>query len=141
MRRTASQQWVAEEQNAVQAMVRRLECNDRVLSLYDQTLTTSQDADHLALKALPPTMRQLITQLVETRSQLRAGARIVGQRLHSIDSWIIQIETASEVLQEAFRHVSQRLEDQQATSSHLHQTIQTEGAEAPQRDELMGQEM
>ena len=122
-------------------MVRRLERIDRVLSLYNQTLTASQDADHLALKALPPTMRQLVTQLVETRNELRAGARIVGQRLHSIDSWIIQIETASEVLQEAFRHVSQTLDDQQATSSHLHQTIQTEDAEARQRDELMGQEM
>ena len=141
MRRTASQQRAAEEQSAVQAMVRRLERIDRVLSLYDQTLTTSQDADHLALNALPPTMRQLVTQLVETRSELRAGARIVGQRLASIDSWIIRIETASEVLQEAFRHVSQRFDDQQATSSHLHQTIQAEGAEAPQRDELMGQEM
>ena len=141
MRRTASQQRAAEEQNAVQAMVRRLERIDRVLNLYDQTLTKSQDADHLALNALPHTMRQLVTQLVETRSELRAGARIVGQRLHSIDSWIIQIETASEVLQEAFRHVSQRLDDQQAASSHLHQTIQREDAEAGQRDELMGQEM
>ena len=61
MRRKASQQRAAEEQNAVQAMVRRLERIDRVLSLYDQTLTTSQDADHLALNALPPTMRQLVT--------------------------------------------------------------------------------
>ena len=141
MRRTAPQQRAVEEQNAVQAMVRRLERIDRVLSLYDQTLTTSQDADHLALTALPPTIRQLVTQLVETRSELRAGARIVGQRLHSIDTWIIQIETASEVLQEAFRHVSQRLDNQQATSSHLHQTIQTQGAEARQREEMMGQEM
>ena len=48
MRRTASQQRAAEEQNAVQAMVRHLERIDRVLNLYDQTLTTSQDADHLA---------------------------------------------------------------------------------------------
>ena len=111
MRWTAPQQRVAEEQNAVQAMVRRLERIDRVLSLYDQTLTTSQDADHLALNTLPPTIRQLVTQLVETRSELRAGARIIGQRLHSIDTWIIQIETASEVMQEAFRHVSQRLDD------------------------------
>ena len=141
MRRTASQQRASEEQNAFQARFRRLERRDRVLSLYDQTLTTSQDADHLALNALPPTIRQLVTQLAETRGELRAGARIVGQRLHSIDSWIMQIETASEVMQEAFRHVSQRLDDQQATSSHLHQTIQTEGAEAWQRDELMGQEM
>ena len=120
MRRRASQQRGVEEQNAVQAMVRRLEHIDRVLSLYDQTLTTSQDADHLALNALPPSIRQLVTQLAETRGELRAGARIVGQRLHSIDSWIIQIETALEVLQDAFRHVSQRLDDQQATSSHLH---------------------
>src|ERR1700761_3437888 len=79
MRRTASQQRAAEGQNAVQAMVRRLERINRVLSLYDQTLTTSQDADHLALNALPPTMRLLVTELVETRSELRAGARIVGQ--------------------------------------------------------------
>ena len=54
MRRTVSQQRAAEEQNAVQAMVRRLERIDRVLSLYDQNLTASQDADHLALNALPP---------------------------------------------------------------------------------------
>src|SRR6202000_599452 len=114
---------------------------DRVLNLYDQTLTTSQDAAHLALNALPPTMRQLITDLVETRSELRAGARIVGQRLHSIDNWIIQIETASVGLQPACQHVSQRLDDQLAPSSHLHQTIQVEGAEAQQREELMGQEM
>ena len=140
MRRTASQQRAAEEQNAVQAMVRRLERIDRVLSLYDQTLTTSQDPDHLAWNALQPTIRQLVNQLVETRSKLGAGARIVGQRLHSIDSWIIQIETPSEVLQESFRHVSQRLDDQQATSSHLHQTIQSGGTEARQRDELIGQE-
>ena len=122
-------------------MVRRLERIDRVLSLYDQTLTRSQHADTLAFNALPPTMRQLVTQLVETRSELRAGTRIVGQRLHSIDSWIIQIETASDVQQEAFRPVSQRLDDQQATSWHLHQKIQAEGAEARQRDELMGQDM
>ena len=141
MRRTASQQRAAGEKNAVQAIVRRLVRIDRVLSLYDQTLTTSQDADHMALNALPPTIRQLVTQLVETRSELRAGARIVCQQLHSIDSWIIQIKTASEVLQEVFRHVSQRLDDQQATSSHLHETIQTQGAEARQRDELMEQEM
>ena len=83
MRRTASQQRAAEEQNAVQAMVRQLERIDRVLSLYDQTLTACQDADHLALNALPPTMRQLVTQLVKTRSELRAGARIVGQQLAS----------------------------------------------------------
>ena len=51
MKRTASQQSAVEAQNAVQAMVRRLERIDRVLSLYDQTLTTSQDADHLALNA------------------------------------------------------------------------------------------
>ena len=35
MRRTASQQRAAEEQNAVQAMVRRLQLIDRVLGLYD----------------------------------------------------------------------------------------------------------
>ena len=141
MRRTASQQRAAEEQTAVQPMVRRLERIDRVLRLYDHTLTTSQDADHMGLNALPPTIRHLVTQLVQTRSELRAGARIVGQRLHSIDSWIIQIEPASEVLQEAFRHVNQRFDDQQATSSHLHQTNETKGGETRQGDELMGQEM
>ena len=49
--------------------------------------------------------------------------------------------TASEVLQEAFRRVSQQLDDQQATSLHLHQTIQSQGAEARQWDKLIGQEM
>ena len=79
---------------------------DRALSLYDQNLTTGQDADHLALNALPPAIRQILTQLAETRGEISTEARIVGQRLHNIDSWIIQIETAFEVLQEAFRHVS-----------------------------------
>ena len=83
MRRNASQQRAAKEQNAVQAIVRRLECIDRVLSLYDQNLTTSQDADHLTLNALLPTIRQLVTQLVETSGELREGARMVGQRLHT----------------------------------------------------------
>ena len=91
---------------------------DRILSLYYQNLATSQDADHLALKALLTAIRQILTQLAETRGEIRSGARIVEQRLHNIDSWIIQIETASEVLQEAFRHLSQRLDGQQATSSH-----------------------
>ena len=59
-------------------MVRRLERIDRVLSLYALTLTKSQDADHLALNSLPPTIRQLVTLLAETRGELRAGARIVG---------------------------------------------------------------
>ena len=102
MRRTASQQRAAEEQTALEAMVRQLEPIDRVLSLYDQTLTTSQNADHLALNALPPTIRQLVTQLAETRGELRAGARIVGQRLLSIDSWIIKIEKASKVLRKPY---------------------------------------
>ena len=88
-------------------MVRPLEHIDRVLNQYDQTLMTSLDADHLALNTLTPTIRQLVIQLAETRGEIRAGAGIVGQYLHSIDSWIIQIEMASEVLQEAFRHVSQ----------------------------------
>ena len=73
-----------------------------------------------------------MTQLAETRGELRAGTRIVGQWLDSIDSWIIHIEATSEVLQDAFWHVSQRLDDQEATSSHLHQAIQSEGAEARQ---------
>ena len=101
-----------------------------ILSLYDQNLAKSPDADHLALKALPTAIRHILNQLAETRGEIRSEARIVGQQLHNIDSWIIQIETASKDLQEAFRHVSQRLDDQQATSSHLHQMIQSEGAEA-----------
>ena len=87
-------------------MVRRLECMDRVLSLYDQNLTTSQDADNLALNALPPAIRQILTQLAKTRGEISTEASIVGQRLHNIDSWIIQIETAFKVLQEVFRHLA-----------------------------------
>ena len=81
MRRAASQQRAAEEQNAVQAMVRRLERIDRVLSLYDQTLTTSEDADHLALNALAPTIRQLVTQLAETISKNNTWRQVRPERL------------------------------------------------------------
>ena len=72
----------------------------------NNNFTTSYDVDHLALNALPPALRQILTQLAETRGEMRLGARIVGQRLHNIDTWIIQIERASEVLQEAITHVS-----------------------------------
>ena len=57
MRRTASQQRAVDEQTTVQLMVRQLERMARVLNLFHQNLTTSQDADHLSLNVLPPTMR------------------------------------------------------------------------------------
>ena len=93
IRRTASQQRAAEEQTVIQAIVRRLERMDRILSLYNQNLATSQDADHLALSALPPAIRQILIQLAKTRRAIRSGARIVGQGLHNIDSRMILISS------------------------------------------------
>ena len=78
MKGTASLQRAEEERTAVHAMVRWAERIDRVLNLYDQPLMTSQNADHLALNALPPTIRQLVTQLAETRGEIMADASIVG---------------------------------------------------------------
>ena len=146
MRRTASQQSQASETPTIPAALdSRLQRMDRVLSLFDPNIRQSSDAQHLSYNALPQALRILATELDRTRGEIRSGTRYIGTELSQINGWIIQMETALEMLQKAFEQVTERLDDQdarhQATSSQLHQSIQAEGSAAMARDEEIGREL
>jgi len=73
------------------------------------------------------------------------GARYRRTELEQIDTRIVEVEAAMQGLQEAFKRVSGRMDGQhtrqtqhEQITSHLHQTIQTEGAVAMGRDEQLG---
>jgi len=76
------------------------------------------------------------------------GSRYMGTELEQIDTSMVQVEAATQGLQEAFKRVSGRMDGQdtrqtqhEQVTSHPHQTIQTEGAAAMGRDEQLGQEL
>ena len=76
------------------------------------------------------------------------GARYIGTELEQIDTSRVQVEEPMQGLQEALKRVSGRMDGQEShqtqheeATSHLHQTIQTEGAAAMSRDEQLGQEL
>jgi len=61
---------------------------------------------------------------------------------------MIQVEAATKWLQEALNRVGERMDGQDSrqtrheqVTSHLHQTIQAEGAAAMGRDDQLGQEL
>jgi len=75
------------------------------------------------------------------------GARYIGTELEQIDISMVQVEAATKGLQEALKRVGVRMDGQDSrqtrheqVTSHLHQTIQAEGAAAIGRDEQLGQE-
>jgi len=74
------------------------------------------------------------------------GARHIGTELEEIDTSMVQVEAATQRLQEAIKRVSARRDGQdtrqtqhEQVTSHLHQTIKTERAAAMGRDEQLGQ--
>jgi len=76
------------------------------------------------------------------------GARYRGTVLEQIDTSMVSVEAATQGLQEAFKWVSGIMDghdthqtQQEQVTSHLHQTIQTEGAAGRGRDEQLGQEL
>jgi len=76
------------------------------------------------------------------------GARSIGTERQQIDTSLVQAEAATKGLHEALNRVSGRMDGQdscqtqhQQVTSHLHQTIQAEGAAAMGRDKHLGQEL
>jgi len=68
--------------------------------------------------------------------------------LEQIDTSMVQVEAARKGLQQGLKRVSGRMDGQdnrenqhEQVTSHLHQTIQAEGAAAMGRDEPLGQEL
>ena len=146
MRRTTSQQSQASKTPTIPAVLdSRLQRMDRVLGLFDPSIRQSSDAQHLSYNVLPQALRILATELDRTRGEIRSGKRYIGTELSCIDGWILQMETASEMLQMPLEQVTERLDDQdvchQATSSQLHQSIQAEESAAMARDEEIRREL
>jgi len=129
-------------------MSRRLERINRSLHLYKDNLAQSVDWEHLAFQSLAPQIQDLVQELRKVKKAIMTGARYIGTELEQIDTSMVQVEAATQGLQEAFKRVSGRIDGQdtrqtqhEQVTSHLHQTIQTEGAAAMGKDEQLGQEL
>jgi len=129
-------------------MSRRLDRINRSLHLYEDNLAQSVDLEHLAFQSLSPQIQHLVRELRKGKKDIMTGARYICTELEQIDTSMLQVEAATQGLQEAFKRVSGRMDGQdtrqtqhEQVSSHLHQTIQTEGAAAMSMDEQLGQEL
>jgi len=76
------------------------------------------------------------------------GRRYIGTVLEQIDTSMVHVEAGTKWLQEALRRVSGRMDGQdtcqmqhEQVTSHLHQTIQAEGAVAMARHKQLEQEL
>jgi len=76
------------------------------------------------------------------------GAKYIGTELEQIDSSMVQVEAATKGLQDGLKGVTGRMDRQdnrqtqhEQVTSHLHQTIQAEGAAAMGIDEQLGQDL
>jgi len=129
-------------------MLRRLDCINRSLHQYEDNLVQSIDQEHLAFQSLPPQIQHLVCELRKVKGDIVTGATYIGTELQNIDTSMVQVEAATEGLQEALKRVSRRMDGQdnrqtqhEQVTSHLNQTIQAEGAVAMGRDEQLGQEL
>jgi len=149
MRRSQSQQ----SQTPVEPLLspemsRRLDRINRSLHLYEDNLAQSIDLEHLAFQSLSPQIQHLVQELRKVKRDIMTGARYIGTELEQIDTSMVQVEVATQGLQEAFKTVSGRMVGQdtrqtqhEQITTHLHQTIQTEGAAAMGRDDQLGREL
>ena len=127
----------------------RIERLDRILGRFDPTLKESRDARHLSFNSLPADVLTMAHELLKFKSQLRAGAQIVGQELNRMDEQVLILDQESQMVQESFASmVAERLgetDDRQArheaVTSQLHQTVQGMEAQSIHRDLLLDQEM
>jgi len=129
-------------------MSRRLDRINRSLHLYEDNLAQSVDLEHLAFQSLSAQIQHLVRELRKVKKDIMTGARYIGTELEQIDTSMVQVEAATQGVQEAFKRVSGRMDGQdtrqtqhEQVTSYLRQTIQTEGAAAMGRDEQLGQEM
>jgi len=126
-------------------MCKRLDHINGSLHLYADNLAQSIDQEHLASLALPPEMQHLVQQLRKVKKEMTIGTIYIGTELEQIDTSIVQVEAATKGLQDALKRFGGRMDWQdncqtrhEQVTSHLHQTIQAEGAVAMGRDEQLG---
>jgi len=128
-------------------MSRRLDRINRSLHLYEDNLAQSINQGHLTFQCLPPQIQPLVRELRKVKREIMTGARYIGTELEHIDTRMVQVEAATKGLQDALKRVGGRMDGldncqtrHEQVSSHLHQTIQAEGAAAMGRDEELGLE-
>jgi len=149
MRRSQSQHsQAAAEPLLSPEMSRRLDRINRSLHLYEDNLVQTINQEHVAFQSLPPQIQHLVRELRKVKKDIMTGARYIGTELEQIDTSMVQVEAATKGLQDALKMVGWRMDGQDSrqtrheqVTSHLHQTIQAEGAAAMGRDEQLGQEL
>jgi len=149
MRRSQSQQAQTPAEPLLSPeMSRRLDCINQSLHLYEDNLGHSFDQEHFQLQSIPPQIHHLVQELRKVKSEIMTGAKCIATELEQIDTRKVQVEAATKVPQEALKRVSGTIDgqdscqtQQEQVTSHLHQTIQVEGAAALGRDEPWGQEL
>jgi len=147
MRRSQSQQ----SQGSVEPLLspqisRRLDHINRSLHLYEDNVALSVDQEYLPFQSLRPQIQHVVPELRKGKRGIMIGARYIGTELEQIDTSMVQVEAATKGLQEALKRVSGRMDGQdnrqtqhEQVTSHLHATIQAEGAAAMGKDEQLGQ--
>jgi len=115
-RRTRGSKSPARTRDSV--MTGRIERLDKILGRFDPTLKESRDARHLSSNSLPAEVLTMAHELLKFKSQLRAGAQIVGQELNRMDEQVRILDQESQKVQESFAStVAERLcetDDRQA---------------------------
>jgi len=130
-------------------MTGRIERLDRILGRFDPTLKESRDAWHLSFNSLPAEVQAMAHELLKFKSQLRAGAQIVGQELNRMDEQVRILDQESQKVQESFAStVAERLGEtddrearHEAVTSQLHETVQGTEAQSIHRDLLLDPEI
>jgi len=143
MRRPQSQQsQTPAEQLLAPERSRRLDRINRSLHLYEDNLAQSIDQEHLAFWSLLPQIQHLALELRKVKREIMRGPRYLGTELEQIETSMVQVEAATKGLQDALKKLTGRMDGQdhrqtrhEHVTSHLHQTIQAEGAAAMVWDE------
>ena len=113
MRRFKSQQsQTAAEPLLSPEMSRRLDRINRSLHMYKDNLAQSVDLEHLVVQSLSPQIQHLVRELGKIKKDIITGARYIATELEQIDTSMVQVEAATQGLQEAFKRVSGRMDGQ-----------------------------
>jgi len=111
MRRSQSQQSQTPAEPLLSPeMSRRLDLINRSLHLYEDNLAQSVGLGHLTFQSISPQIQHLVRELRKVKKDIMTGTRYIGTELEQIDTSIVQVEAATQGLQEAFKRVTGRMD-------------------------------
>jgi len=93
-------------------MSRRLDRINRRLHLYKDNLAQRINSKPLGFQSLPTPIQHLVRELRKVKREMMTGARYIGTVLEQIDTSMVQVEVATNGLQEALKRVSGRMDGQ-----------------------------